>query len=295
VVFLSGLFKGKTTGAPIAFLIPNRDTKPDDYENIRNVYRPSHADYTWHAKYGIRDHRGGGRASARETAARVVGGAIAKLLLNRCKIDVIAYTAGIGNIQINEYQLQINNQMRDSSPVGCPDSKLSVRMAEEIKSALNEGDSIGCSVHCIIRNLPAGLGEPVFDKLDAQLAKALFSIPAVKAVEIGSGTDCSKMRASAHNDAFVIQDGKVRTLTNHSGGIQGGISNSEDVLIHVHFKPPASITLKQSTVDTSGKEKEISVAGRHDPCLVPRALVVVEAMAALIVVDYWMINGIGKS
>lgn len=289
LTFLSGIFEGKTTGSPLAFMIPNEDAQSSDYEMLRNVMRPSHADYTWQAKYGIRDHRGGGRASGRETATRVVGGAVARQLLNPIGIEIIAYTAGVGSIQMEDYATEISIAERNAYSVACPDQQMNALMEQQILAIKEEGDSLGSLVHCIVRNMPPGLGEPVFDRLDAELAKAMMSIPAVKAVEIGSGIKASTMKASEHNDPFIM-NGKISNSGNHSGGIQGGISNGMPVLLKISFKPPSSIALPQKSLDSKGNQIELSIPGRHDPCLVPRALVVVEAMAALVIVDAFLRN-----
>ncbi len=287
---ISGVFEQKSTGAPIAILIPNEDAKSSDYEQIKEIYRPSHADYTIDAKYGIRDYRGGGRSSARETAARVVAGAIAKLLLKHYHINVAAYVSEIGKIKCStEYSL-LNLADIEKSLVRCPDKTVSDAMIKSIEKAKKEGDSLGGIIKCIVSGMPAGLGEPVFDKLHADIGKAVLSINAVKGFEYGSGFAGTKMKGSEHNDTFTNQNGKVVTTTNYSGGIQGGISNGMDFYCNVAFKPTATIAHLQQSVDKKGNQVEVTVKGRHDPCVVPRAVPIVEAMIALTIADHLLRN-----
>jgi chorismate synthase len=287
---ISGVFEQKSTGAPIAILIPNEDAKSSDYEQIKEIYRPSHADYTFDAKYGIRDYRGGGRSSARETAARVVAGAIAKLLLKHYQINVTAYVSEIGKIKCStEYSL-LNLADIEKSLVRCPDKTVSDAMIKSIEKAKKEGDSLGGIIKCIVSGMPAGLGEPVFDKLHADIGKAVLSINAVKGFEYGSGFAGTKMKGSEHNDTFTNQNGKVVTTTNYSGGIQGGISNGMDFYCNVAFKPTATIAHLQQSVDKKGNQVEVAVKGRHDPCVVPRAVPIVEAMIALTIADHLLRN-----
>ena len=287
---ISGVFEQKSTGAPIAILIPNEDAKSSDYEQIKEIYRPSHADYTFDAKYGIRDYRGGGRSSARETAARVVAGAIAKLLLKHYHINVTAYVSEIGKIKCStEYSL-LNLADTEKSLVRCPDKTVSDAMIKSIEKAKKEGDSLGGIIKCIVSGMPAGLGEPVFDKLHADIGKAVLSINAVKGFEYGSGFAGTKMKGSEHNDTFTNQNGKVVTTTNYSGGIQGGISNGMDFYCNVAFKPTATIAHLQQSVDKKGNQVEVAVKGRHDPCVVPRAVPIVESMIALTIADHLLRN-----
>lgn len=293
VQILSGIFEGKSTGTPIALLIPNEDHRSKDYEHNKTVYRPSHADYTYDAKYGIRDHRGGGRSSARETAARVAAGAIAKLLLQHYGISVFAHVSAVGTM--NAPALKTDNveellAQREENIVRCVDAETAVEMIEFIDQVRKDGDTVGGKISCIITNCPAGLGEPVFDKLHADLGKAMLSINAVHGFEYGSGFSGSEMRGSAHNDIF-LTDGKTpKTLTNFSGGIQGGISNGMEINFTVAFKPVATIMHNQQTVNAAGEAAEIKGKGRHDPCVVPRAVVIVEAMAALVLADQLLRN-----
>jgi chorismate synthase len=287
---LSGVFNGKTTGAPIGFIFRNTDKRSSDYDPLANVYRPSHAGFVYEKKYGIDDHRGGGRASARETVVRVAGGAFAKLLLKRSGIDIAAFTIRIGEIKMESPPALITRALIDASPVKCPHSQISEKMTALLKQLKQEGDSTGGVIECRINGCPAGLGEPVFDKLSADLAKAMMGISAAKGIEIGSGFGAAAMKGSEHNDPFIASGGKVRTATNHSGGIQGGISNGETIVFRVAFKPASSIGKKQNTIDKAGRPAEITIEGRHDPCVVPRAAAVVEAMAALTVSDHLLRN-----
>lgn len=284
---LSGVFEGKSTGAPIAFLIENEDAKSKDYEHLKAAFRPSHADYTYETKYGIRDYRGGGRSSARETVARVVGGAIAKLILQKAGIDIKAYVAQVGNIAIPKEQVLDLHQL-ENTPVRCPDAATAQQMITLIEATRKAGDTLGGIVSCIITGVPAGLGEPVFDKLHADLGKAMLSINAVKGFEYGSGFEGSRLKGSEHNDAFIEKEGQITTKTNHSGGIQGGISNGADIYFNTAFKPVATIMQEQHSVNKAGELVKVSGKGRHDPCVVPRAVPIVEAMAALVLVDHWL-------
>ncbi len=286
VEFLSGIFKNTTLGTPIGFLIRNTDVQSADYDHLKDVYRPSHGDLTWELKYGVRDHRGGGRSSARETASRVVAGAIARQLLKLEAVEVDAYVSGVGDVSVDNGYDQLDLPGRWNDPVRCPDPAVSQKMRALIEQVRTEGDSIGGSIRCVIRGCPPGLGEPVFDKLNAELAKAMLSINAVKAFSIGSGQEAAHMRGSQHNDAFTSGAGRIRTVTNRSGGIQGGISNGEDIVMDIHFKPVATIAIEQPTVDASGKEVKLAAKGRHDPCVVPRAVPIVEAMACLVLADH---------
>ncbi|MGM0933084.1 MAG: chorismate synthase [Bacteroidota bacterium] len=289
VEFLSGIFEGKTTGTPIGFVIRNANQKSKDYSHIKDTYRPSHADYTYDEKYGFRDYRGGGRSSARETASRVVVGAIAKQLLN--KIDFYAYTASVGNIKLDKSPHEIDFSLIESNPVRCPDKASAAKMEAYIKEIRKAGDTVGGTVQCVIKNVPKGLGEPVFDKLHAELGKAMLSINAVKGFEYGSGFEGTKMKGSEHNDLF-NSDGS--TKTNLSGGVQGGISNGMDIYFNVAFKPVATIMQNQETINAEGQTVEMQGKGRHDPCVVPRAVPIVEAMAALVIADFWLQNKISK-
>lgn len=289
VTFLSGIFEGKTTGTPIAFQIPNRDQKSKDYSAIKDVYRPSHADYAYDAKYGHRDYRGGGRSSARETAVRVAAGAIAKQFLDLSEIKIKAFVSSIAEAELPE-DIDSLDFTAPENEVRCPDPIVASQMRKLIEEARDVGDSLGGVITCIIENVPAGLGEPVFDKLHANLGKAMLSINAVKGFEIGSGFAAAKMRGSEHNDAFVKAGSKTVTKSNYSGGVQGGISNGMNIVFRVAFKPVASIGKSQDTVNNKGEETHIKIEGRHDPCVVPRAVPIVEAMAALVIADHQLIN-----
>lgn len=289
VEFLSGIFEGKTTGTPVGFVIRNSNQKSKDYSHIKDTYRPSHADYTYDEKYGFRDYRGGGRSSARETASRVVAGAIAKQLLKEIKF--YAYTASVGNINISKTPEEIDFSLIESNPVRCPDKASAEKMESYIKEIRKAGDTVGGTVQCVIKNVPKGLGEPVFDKLHAELGKAMLSINAVKGFEYGSGFEGTKMKGSEHNDLF-NSDGS--TKTNLSGGVQGGISNGMDIYFNVAFKPVATIMQNQETINAEGETVEMQGKGRHDPCVVPRAVPIVEAMAALVIADFWLQNKISK-
>lgn len=285
VHFLSGLFEGKTTGAPIGFIVPNTNQKSEDYSHIKNVYRPSHADYTYEKKYGIRDYRGGGRSSARETISRVVGGAVARQLIPQVKIN--AFVSSVGDIFIDKPYQVLDFSLTETNAVRCPDPATAAKMEEYIKKVRKEGDTVGGTITCILQNVPAGLGEPVFDKLHAELGKAMLSINAVKGFEYGSGFCGAKMKGSEHNDLF-NPDGS--TKSNLSGGIQGGISNGMDIYFRVAFKPVATIMRPQQTIDSEGNEVEMQGRGRHDPCVVPRAIPIVEAMAALVLADFYCLS-----
>lgn len=285
VKFLSGVFEGVTTGTPIGFVIENSNQKSHDYSHIKDSYRPSHADYVYDKKYGLRDYRGGGRSSARETASRVVAGAIAKQMLKNVKIN--AFTSSVGDIFIDKPYQDLDFSNIESNDVRCPDSAIAEKMIDRIKQIRKEGDTIGGTITCVLQNVPIGLGEPVFDKLHAELGKAMLSINAVKGFEYGSGFCGAKMKGSEHNDLFNI-DGS--TKTNLSGGIQGGISNGMDIYFRVAFKPVATIMQNQETINKDGEKVEMHGKGRHDPCVVPRAVPIVEAMAALVLADYLLIN-----
>jgi len=287
VQYLSGLFEGKTTGAPLTLFIANEDARSKDYKHLEETFRPSHADYTYEKKYGLRDYRGGGRSSARETAARVAAGAVAKLLLRQTGVSIRAYVSRVGDIEAPPYT-SLNLDQVESNIVRCPDAATAERMISLIDNVRLERDTIGGVVTGVVSNVPVGLGEPVFDKLHADLGKAMLSINAVKGFEYGSGFAGTRMRGSAHNDAIVKEGEKVRTRTNHSGGIQGGISNGEDIYFNVAFKPVATIMQDQDSVDREGNPVTIQGKGRHDPCVVPRAVPIVEAMAALVIADFVM-------
>lgn len=286
IIILSGIFEGKTTGTPIGFLIENSNQKSKDYSHLKDTFRPSHADYTYEQKYKHRDHRGGGRSSARETASRVVAGAIAKQILEKYDIVINAYVDQVGNIRLSDSST-VNFENIEKNPVRCPDLDLAVKMEDLIKQVRKEGDTIGGCVKCHIQNVPAGLGEPVFDKLHAQLGKAMLSINAVKGFEYGSGFDGVQMKGSQHNDLFNT-DGT--TKTNNSGGVQGGISNGEEIYCRIAFKPVATIMQDQEGYDNKGNEIIVKGKGRHDPCVVPRAVVIVEAMAAITILDFLLRN-----
>ena len=289
VEFLSGIFEGTTTGTPIAFTIPNADQRSKDYGNLKDVYRPSHADYAYEVKYGIRDHRGGGRSSARETACRVVAGAIAKQILLKQGVEIRSYVSAIGLVDVQKSHAELDFSVPENE-VRCPDSEAATAMRSAIEEARDEGETLGGVITGVALNVPAGLGEPVFDKLHAELGKAMLGINAVKGFEIGSGFAAAKMKGSEHNDTFELVDGKPTTTTNFSGGIQGGISNGMDIVFRVAFKPVASISKKQQTITKDGEETELEIKGRHDPCVVPRAVPIVEAMTALVLADFHLRN-----
>src|SRR6266404_6870677 len=285
---LSGVFEGQTLGTPIAILVRNQDARPQDYVDLAKTFRPSHADFTYEAKYGIRNWQGGGRASARETIGRVAAGAIARKVLQTLypKIDIVAYVSAISELSGKVDRAKVKIRDVDANIVRCPDKAAAKRMISLIEKTRADGDSLGGVIECVVRNAPIGLGEPVFDKLEADLAKAMLSIPATKGFEIGSGFSATRMRGSQHNDPFEIREGKIRTKTNNSGGVQGGISNGEEIYFRVGFKPPATIALQQKTVTKSRQQSELAARGRHDPCVLPRAVPIVEAMAALVLCDH---------
>jgi chorismate synthase len=289
VRWLSGIFEGKTTGAPLGFVIGNDDQKPKDYEALKNIYRPSHADYTYDAKYGFRDYRGGGRSSARETAVRVAGGALAKLLLKHVGVSISAYVSRVGNVELEKPYHELNLKLTETNSVRCPESSIAEAMIKLIEETRKAGDSVGGVISCVVTGVPAGWGEPVFDKLHAEIGKAVLSINAVKGFEFGTGFAAAAMSGSQHNDAFVrLPDGTIGTGTNHSGGIQGGISNGADIYFNVAFKPVATIMQRQKTVDVHATPVEMTGRGRHDPCVVPRAVPIVEAMTALVLADHYL-------
>ena len=290
VRILSGVFEGQTLGTPIAMLIANADARPEAYEHLRDVYRPSHADYVTEAKYGIRNWQGGGRASARETAARVAAGAVARKLLRvSAGTEVLAWVSQIHEVEAEVDRDSVTLDEVEASPTRCPDPAAAERMYIAVEEARRKGESLGGVVECVARDVPVGLGDPVFDKLDADLAKALISIPAAKGVEVGSGFASTRMTGTEHNDPFVAApDGRPRTSSNRSGGIQGGISNGEDIVLRAAFKPTATVASTQDTVDASGKPVKLRARGRHDPCVLPRAVPVVEAMVCLTLADHWI-------
>jgi chorismate synthase len=290
----SGVFEGKSTGTPISIIIRNEDQKSKDYSHIADKFRPSHADYTFQAKFGIRDYRGGGRSSARETVARVAAGAIAKLLLKHYKISVAAYVSQVGSLKLETPYQQLDLKSAEENIVRCPDQNMADQMIALIDQTRLNRDTIGGIVTGVIQGVPAGLGEPVFDKLHAEIGKAMLSINAVKGFEYGSGFEGVKLNGSAHNDAFYTEGNEVKTRTNHSGGIQGGISNGEDIYFNVAFKPVATIMQDQESVNEAGESVTVSGKGRHDPCVVPRAVPIVEAMAALVIADYLLISKSNK-
>lgn len=287
---LSGVFQGQTLGTPICVVVMNKDARPDAYREMEQAFRPSHADYTYQAKYGIRNHQGGGRASARETIGRVAAAAVAKKVMASLipELEIVAYVKSIHSLVADVDPETVKFEQVEANIVRCPDAPMAEKMIEFIKEVRSEGDSVGGVIECVIRGLPAGLGEPVFDKLEAELAKAMMSLPATKGFEIGSGFAGTQLKGSEHNDAFVMEEGKVRTTTNRSGGIQGGITNGEPIFFRIAFKPTATIFQKQKTVTVDGQETELQARGRHDPCVLPRAVPMVEAMAALVVCDHFM-------
>ncbi|MDT0554804.1 chorismate synthase [Patiriisocius hiemis] len=289
VAFYSGIFEGTTTGTPIGFIIKNTNQKSKDYTHIKDTYRPSHADYTYDKKYGIRDYRGGGRSSARETACRVVAGAIAKQLIK--EINITAYVSSVGTLELDKHYSELNFSEIENNLVRTADTSMAKQMEAYIKEIRKEGNTVGGTITCVIQNMPTGLGEPVFDKLHAQLGKAMLSINAVKGFEYGSGFAGTKMKGSEHNDLF-NENGS--TKTNLSGGVQGGISNGEDIYCNIAFKPVATIMQKQQTITKDGELTTMQGKGRHDPCVVPRAVPIVEAMAALVIADFWLLNKLSK-
>ncbi len=292
---LSGVFEGKTTGTPIALIIRNEDQRSKDYSHIAAQFRPSHADYTYQVKYGVRDYRGGGRSSARETAARVAAGAVAKLLLANLGVNIQAYVSQVGTLKVDKQYTELDLSLTETNAVRCPDPDIAEQMFDYIDGIRKQGDSVGGVVNCVITGAPAGWGEPVFDKLHADLGKAMLSINAVKGFEYGSGFEGVTMLGSQHNDAFYLDEKEeVHTRTNHSGGIQGGISNGEDIYFKVAFKPVATIMQDQESVDQHGDVAIVQGKGRHDPCVVPRAVPIVEAMAALVLADFYLRNKSSK-
>ncbi|MFV0330798.1 MAG: chorismate synthase [Dysgonomonas sp.] len=294
VEFLSGIYDGKTTGVPIGFIIRNNNQHSSDYDNLKDIYRPSHADYTYSQKYGIRDHRGGGRSSARETIARCVGGALAKLALNQLNIEITAYTSQVGHIKLDKQYTEYDLSLIESTPVRCPDMEKATEMIEFIEEVKSKGDTIGGVVTCVIKGTPVGLGEPVFNKLHAALGDAMLGINAVKGFEYGDGFDVSH-RGSEVNDVFYNENGKVSTRTNHSGGIQGGISNGQDIYFRVAFKPVATILMHQDTINKEGEYTDLKARGRHDACVLPRAVPIVEAMAAMTILDYYLMSKMNRA
>lgn len=285
VELLSGVFEGKSTGCPIGFIVRNTNQHSNDYENMRNLFRPSHADYTYFEKYGIRDHRGGGRSSARITISRCVAGALAKLALRQMGISVQAYTSQVGSIALDRDYTKYDLSLTETNAVRCPDAEKAAEMEALITQVKGEGDTIGGVITCVIKGCPAGVGEPEFDKLHAVLGAAMLSINAVKGFEYGEGFAGVTARGSEQNDVFIAKDGKITTQTNHSGGIQGGISNGQDIYFRVAFKPVATLLKEQQTVDKEGNTTTFTAQGRHDPCVLPRAVPVVEAMAAITIFD----------
>jgi len=285
---LSGIFEGKTTGAPIAIIVRNKDHKSADYESLKDIYRPSHADYTYQKKYGIRDYRGGGRTSARETIARVIAGAISKLYLQKKGILVQAYVSQVLNIKTDKTYKELDLTKTEQSSIRCPDKVISDKMEELILSVQESGDSVGGVISCVIKGVPVGLGEPVFDKLHANLGKAMLSINACKGFDIGSGFESIAMKGSEHNDEFVVENDVIHTKTNFSGGVQGGISNGEDIYFRCAFKPVSSIKLEQNTVGKNLQNVQLNISGRHDACVLPRAVPIVEAMASIVLMDHYL-------
>ena len=293
VELLSGVFEGKSTGCPIGFIVRNTNQHSNDYENMRNLFRPSHADYTYFEKYGIRDHRGGGRSSARITISRCVGGALAKLVLRQKGISIQAYTSQVGDIALDKDYSRYDLSLTETNAVRCPDQQKAAEMEALIAKVKAEGDTIGGIITCVIKGCPTGLGEPEFDKLHASLGQAMLSINAVKGFEYGDGFNSATMRGSQVNDVFIPSTGDqqpITTTTNHSGGIQGGISNGQDIYFRVAFKPVATILTEQQTVDKEGNATTFTAHGRHDPCVLPRAVPVVESMAAMTILDYILLR-----
>lgn len=290
IEILSGVFEGKSTGSPIAMMVRNADARSKDYSHIAEKFRPSHADYTYHVKYGVRDYRGGGRSSARETLARVAAGALAKTVLSQLGITVQAYVSQVGPLKLDKSYTELDLSKTEDNILRCPDPEMAETMIAFIDETRKNQDTVGGVVTAVIKGTPAGLGEPAFDKLHAELGKAMLSINAVKGFEYGSGFEGVKLFGSQHNDPFVIENGKVRTTTNHSGGIQGGISNGEDIYFNVAFKPVATLMKDQDSIDIHGDKAVVSGKGRHDPCVVPRAVPIVEAMAAIVILDFYLIN-----
>lgn len=294
VEFLSGVFEGKSTGCPIGFIIRNTNQHSNDYENMRSLFRPSHADYTYTNKYGERDHRGGGRSSARITISRCVAGALAKLVLKQLNISITAYTSQVGNIALEHNYLHYDLTQTENNAVRCPDPIKAVEMEHLISEVKAQGDTIGGVITCVIKGCPVGLGEPEFGKLHAHLGAAMLSINAAKGFEYGEGFSCVTARGSEQNDVFINKNGNIATATNHSGGIQGGISNGEDIYFRVAFKPVATILMQQDTVDKYGTPTTLNAKGRHDPCVLPRAVPIVEAMAAMTILDCYLLYKANK-
>ena len=289
VVFLSGIYEGQTTGTPVGFIVRNENQHPADYEELKHVFRPSHADYAYQQKYGIRDPRGGGRASARETIARCVGGAIAKLVLNRHDIKIQAYTSQVAHIRLDKSCWEYDLSLTETNAVRCPDLQKAAEMETYIARIKAEGDTVGGIISCLIQGVPAGLGEPVFGKLHAALGYAMLSINAAKGFDYGIGFDTPLYKGSEQNDSFYNEQGQIRTRTNYSGGIQGGISNGQDIYFRVAFKAVPTLLMEQATVDIDGNETLLKASGRHDPCVLPRAVPIVESMAAMTVLDYLLL------
>ncbi len=291
VQILSGVFEGQTQGTPISMMVWNKDARSQDYSEIQDAYRPSHADYTYDQKYGFRDFRGGGRSSARETIGRVAAGALAKKILKQqCGVEIVAYVSQVHHLKAQIDPKKVRASQVEQNPVRCPDKKVAEEMFNYIDQIRHDGDSVGGIIECIIRKVPTGLGIPVFDRLEADLAKGMLSIPASKGFEIGSGFSCVNMKGSEHNDEFYNSRGTIRTRSNNSGGVQGGISNGEDIFFRVAFKPTATILQPQKTVSSEGKATILKPRGRHDPCVLPRAVPIVEAMAGLVLVDHYLIQ-----
>ena len=295
VEILSGVFEGKSTGTPIGFIVRNENQHSSDYDDLRDIYRPSHADYTYQAKYGVRDHRGGGRSSARETIARVVGGAFAKIALRQLGVKITAYTSQVGHISLPAYPTDFDFSLIEKNPVRCPDESVAAKMEALIAQVKAEGETIGGVITCVIQGCPVGLGEPVFGKLHAELGAAMFSINAAKGFDYGTGFDGVAQRGSQQNDYFVpgeasSDEASICTATNRSGGIQGGISNGQEIYFRVAFKPVATLLQSQPTVNRDGEVVSVKARGRHDPCVLPRAVPIVEAMAAMVILDNYMLN-----
>lgn len=290
VEFLSGIFEGKSTGCPIGFIIRNQNQHSNDYDNIRNVFRPSHADYTYTQKYGLRDHAGGGRSSARETIARCVAGALAKLALKQLGVQIYAYTSQVGDIALSQDYKHYDPALIEQNNVRCPDPEIAARMAKKIEEVKAEGNTIGGIITGVIKGCPVGLGEPVFDKLHAALGQAMLSINAVKGFEYGQGFAGVSQTGKMQNDLFFNDNGRINTRTNNSGGIQGGISNGQDIYFRVAFKPVATLLMEQETVTVNGEDTVLKARGRHDACVLPRAVPIVESMAAMVILDYYLLN-----
>lgn len=290
VEFLSGIFEGKSTGCPIGFIIRNQNQHSNDYDNIRNVFRPSHADYTYTQKYGLRDHAGGGRSSARETIARCVAGALAKLALKQLGVQIYAYTSQVGDIALSQDYKHYDPALIEQNNVRCPDPEIAARMAKKIEEVKAEGNTIGGIITGVIKGCPVGLGEPVFGKLHAALGQAMLSINAVKGFEYGQGFAGVSQTGKMQNDLFFNDNGRINTRTNNSGGIQGGISNGQDIYFRVAFKPVATLLMEQETVTVNGEDTVLKARGRHDACVLPRAVPIVESMAAMVILDYYLLN-----